>query len=143
KFNTFLLIDSYKEYKNFLNRRLELINKLENKINLELTNLYKMELTTIKTNNDEFSKDIIQKDQIVQSILSYFIGCSMGRYSLDNEGLAYAGGEFDESMYKSFKPNSDGLILLTDDQYFENDIIVRLREFLSVAFSQDTVDENM
>src|SRR5699024_10540456 len=102
--------------------------------------------------NSELSPEIEDKDVTIskaskkddaRSLLSYFIGCLLGRYSLDIEGLAYAGGEFDESKYKTFNPNQDGLILITDDHYFENDIIVRLREFLSVAFSPDTVDENM
>ena len=55
----------------------------------------------------------------------------MGRYSLDIEGLAYAGGEWDDSKYKTFIPNKFGLIQLTDEHYFEDDIIARLREFLS------------
>ncbi|MFB4169022.1 BREX-1 system adenine-specific DNA-methyltransferase PglX [Virgibacillus sp. JSM 102003] len=78
-----------------------------------------------------------------KSFLSYFIGCVLGRYSLDKEGLAYAGGEFDESKYKIFKPNQIGLIQLTDDHYFDIDIMVRLRDFLSEAFSPETVEENM
>lgn len=93
--------------------------------------------------DEEITISIADRVRDTKSFLSYFIGCVMGRYSLDVEGLAYAGGEFDESKYKTFKPNPDGLILLTDDHYFENDIIVRLREFLSVAFSPDTVDENL
>src|SRR5699024_6390558 len=93
--------------------------------------------------DEEITISIANRVRDTKSFISYFIGCIMGRYSLDVEGLAYAGGEFDKSKYKTFKPSPDGLILLTDDHYFENDIIVRLREFLSVALSPDTVDENM
>lgn len=78
-----------------------------------------------------------------RSFLSYFIGCVMGRYSLDQDGLAYAGGEWDLSNYHKFNPNRHGLVLLTDDTYFENDIITRLKTFLSVTFSEDTVEENL
>ncbi|WP_241680229.1 BREX-1 system adenine-specific DNA-methyltransferase PglX [Metabacillus mangrovi] len=67
----------------------------------------------------------------------------MGRYSLDIDGLVNAGGKVDESIYETFKPNKDRLIQITDDHYFDNDIIVRLREFLSVAFSPETVNENI
>ncbi|MBP1950689.1 BREX-1 system adenine-specific DNA-methyltransferase PglX [Virgibacillus litoralis] len=88
---------------------------------------------------------IVKADRVreTKSFLSFYIGCVLGRYSLDQEGLNFAGGEFDESKYESFKPNQDGLIHLTDDHYFDNDIVVRLREFLSVGFSPQTVDENM
>lgn len=107
-------------------------------------NLYDLqEELSPEINENEITITLADSESDVKSFLSYFIGCLMGRYSLDVEGLAYAGGEFDESKYKTFKPNPDGLILLTDDHYFENDIIVRLREFLSVAFSPDTVDENL
>ena len=78
-----------------------------------------------------------------KSFLSYFIGCITGRYSLDRDGLAYAGGEWDASIYNKFTPNKHGLILLTDDAYFENDIISRLKTFLSVTYSEDTVEENL
>ncbi|RXS83365.1 BREX-1 system adenine-specific DNA-methyltransferase PglX [Geobacillus sp. PK12] len=78
-----------------------------------------------------------------KSFLSYFIGCVMGRYSLDVDGLAYAGGDWDESKYKTFKPNKYGLMLLTDEYYFEDDVIARLREFLSVTFGAETVEENL
>lgn len=78
-----------------------------------------------------------------KTFLSYFIGCVVGRYSLDVEFLAFAGGEWNESNYTSFIPNKNGIIHIAENLYFENDIITRLREFLSVAFCPNTVDENM
>ncbi|MBO0587705.1 hypothetical protein [Sporosarcina sp. E16_8] len=96
---------------------------------------------------DVEDKDItIRKAELVRdtkSFLSYFIGCTVGRYSLEVEGLAYAGGEWDESEYASFKPNKYGILQFTDAEYFEHDIIARLREFLAVAFQADTVDDNL
>lgn len=79
----------------------------------------------------------------VQSLLSYFIGCLVGRYSLDLEGLAYAGGDWDESKYSSFQPNRNGVVHFTGATYFEDDIIARLREFLAVVFAPNTVEENI
>ncbi|MEJ9280657.1 BREX-1 system adenine-specific DNA-methyltransferase PglX [Ureibacillus thermosphaericus] len=101
---------------------------------------------------DELTPDVPDEEVTVRradrvrdakSFLSYFVGLVMGRYSLDVEGLAYAGGDWDESKYKTFKPNKYGLILLTDEYYFEDDIIARLREFLSVTFGEETVEENL
>ncbi len=135
-----LLKDAFESYIKSVEERLRLLTKIEKDINLELLELYDMETDVADIN---VSNITYRHDEMAKSFLSYFIGCVTGRYSLDVEGLAYAGGEFDESKYKTFKPNPNGLILLTDDHYFENDIIVRLREFLSVAFSPDTVDENM
>ena len=81
-------------------------------------------------------------DEIV-SLLSYAIGCMFGRYSLDSEGLAYAGGEWDESKYDTFKPDADNIIPLTDEEYLEDDIIVRLCTWLKVVYGEDTLEENL
>ncbi len=81
----------------------------------------------------------------VNSLLSYFIGCVFGRYSLDKLGLAYAGGDWNESVYGSLKPNQDNLILLTDRDYFgdDRDIINRLKEFLRIAFAPSSLNDNL
>lgn len=83
-----------------------------------------------------------KRDEIV-SLLSYAIGCMFGRYSLDTEGLAYAGGEWDESKYTAFKPDTDNIIPLTDEEYLEDDIITRLCTWLKVAYGDDTLEENL
>lgn len=84
----------------------------------------------------------IKRDEIV-SLLSYAIGCMFGRYSLDTEGLAYAGGEWDESKYDKFKPDDDNIIPITDEDYLEDDIIVRLCTWLKVVYGEDTLEENL
>ncbi|MGX4671117.1 BREX-1 system adenine-specific DNA-methyltransferase PglX [Cerasibacillus sp. JNUCC 74] len=141
---SYLLKDIFMKWKNVTKERFTLIKENEEQINTKLINLYNLgdELNP-SINEEKINIYIADSEKDTKNFLSYFVGCLMGRYSLDIEGLAYAGGDFDESKYKTFKPNPNGLILLTDDHYFENDIIVRLREFLSVAFSPDTVDENM
>mgnify|MGYP003083433192 CR=1 FL=1 len=83
----------------------------------------------------------LQRD--IKSLLSYAVGCMFGRYSLDVEGLAYAGGEWDSSKYQSFKPDADNVIPLTDEEYLEDDIISRLSEFLKVAYGEETLEENL
>lgn len=83
-----------------------------------------------------------KKDEIV-SLLSYFIGCMFGRYSLDIEGLAFAGGEWDETKYKKFKPNPDNIIHISDEEYLEDDIITRLCEWLKVVYGEETLEVNL
>lgn len=84
------------------------------------------------------------RDEIV-SLLSYAVGCMFGRYSLDTQGLAYAGGEWDASKYTSFKPVIDDIIPITDEVYLEDDIdiITRLCTWLKVVYSEDTLEENL
>ena len=85
-----------------------------------------------------------RRDEIV-SLLSYAVGCMFGRYSLDTQGLAYAGGEWEASKYTSFKPVLDNIIPITDEVYLEDDIdiITRLCTWLKVVYSEDTLEENL
>lgn len=82
------------------------------------------------------------RDEIV-SLLSYAVGCMFGRYSLDVEGLAYAGGEWDDSKYSTFIPDADNCIPISDEAYFEDDIVGRLVEFVHGVYGEDTLEENL
>ena len=66
-----------------------------------------------------------------------------GRYSLDIDGLAYAGGEFDWNKYKTFKPDQDNIIPITDETYFDDDITNRFIKFVEVVFGKDTLHDNL
>ncbi len=81
-------------------------------------------------------------DEIV-SLVSYAVGCMLGRYSLDVDGLAYAGGEFDESKYTTYIPDKDNIIPITDDEYFEDDIVGKFVEFVKVVYGEETLEENL
>ena len=83
-----------------------------------------------------------KKDEIV-SLLSYFIGCMFGRYSLDTEGLIFAGGEWDDTKYKRFKPDVDNIIPITDEEYLEDDIITRLCTWLKVVYGEENLEVNL
>ena len=82
------------------------------------------------------------RDEIV-SLISCAVGCMFGRYSLDVEGLAYAGGEWDESRYKTFLPDEDNCIPVTDEEYFKDDIVGRFVEFVRTVYGSDTLEENL
>lgn len=79
----------------------------------------------------------------VKSFISYAVGCMFGRYSLDVEGLAYAGGEWDSSKYSTFIPDTDDIIPICDEEYFEDDIVTRFIEFVRVVYGSDTLEDNL
>ena len=81
-------------------------------------------------------------DEIV-SLVSYAVGCMFGRYSLDVEGLAFAGGEWDAGKYTTFLPDDDNCIPVTDEEYFRDDIVGRFVEFVRVVYGEDTLEENL
>ena len=79
----------------------------------------------------------------IKSFISYAVGCMFGRYSLDVEGLAYAGGKWDNSKYSSFIPDVDNIIPICDDEYFEDDIVGRFIEFIKVVYDEESLEENL
>lgn len=83
----------------------------------------------------------LQRD--IRSLLSYAVGCMFGRYSLDTDGLAYAGGEWDDTKYSTFIPDEDNCIPITDEEYFEDDIVGLLCVWLKKVYGADTLEENL
>ena len=83
-----------------------------------------------------------KRDEVI-SLLSYAVGCMFGRYSLDVEGLAYAGGEWDDSKYITFKPDDNNIIPITDEEYLDDDIVTRLCTWLKAVYSESTIEANL
>lgn len=83
-----------------------------------------------------------KRDEIV-SFISYAVGCMFGRYSLDVEGLAYAGGEWDDSKYTAFAADKDNIIPISDDEYFEDDVVGRFVKFVETVYGSETLQENL
>jgi len=79
----------------------------------------------------------------IRSLISYAVGCMFGRYALGRDGLAYAGGEWDERKYSLLPADKDNVIPLCDDEYFEDDIVGRFVEFVRIVFGEETLDENL
>lgn len=82
------------------------------------------------------------RDEIV-SLISYAVGCLFGCYSLDVEGLAYAGGEWDSSKYQTIIPDADNILPICDDDYFEDDLTGKFVDFVRIVYGEDTLEENL
>lgn len=101
---------------------------------------------------NELTPDVKEKDvtvrkadleRDVRSFISYAVGCMFGRYSIDVEGLAYAGGDWDESKYKTYIPDADNCIPITDEEYFDDDIVSRFVDFVKAVYGKDTLEKNL
>lgn len=101
---------------------------------------------------DELTPEVEDKDVTVRkadlqrdikSLLSYAVGCMFGRYSLDVEGLVYAGGEWDSSKYQGYIPDVDNVIPITDEEYLDDDIVSRLCAWLKAVYGTDTLEANL
>lgn len=98
------------------------------------------------------NKYVRTKRDEITSLISYAVGCMFGRYSLDVDGLVLAdqGDTIEDYLQKmpdpasvSFMPDADNVIPITDEEYFEDDIVGRFVEFMRVAYGAETLEENL
>lgn len=138
------IAQAYQRWEEETNARFAQLKANEEELNRIFIDIYGLqdELTPEVEDKDvTVRKADLQRD--IKSLLSYAVGCMFGRYSLDVEGLAYAGGAWDESKYVTFKPDEDNVIPITDEDYFEDDIIGRLIAWLKVVYGAETLEENL
>ena len=131
-------------WENECNERFNQLKANEEELNRIFIDIYGLQ--------DELSPEVEDKDVTVRkadlqrdikSLISYAVGCMFGRYSLDEEGLIYAGGEWDESRYKTFIPDKDNIIPITDEEYLEDDIVSRFCTWLKTAFGAKSLETNL
>lgn len=135
---------AYKDWSMACEERFNQLKANEEELNKIFIDIYGLQDELIPEEED---KDVtVRKADLVRDIksfISYAVGCMLGRYSLDVEGLAYAGGEWDDSKYTSFIPDKDDIIPICDEEYFEDDIVSRFINFVSVVYGSDTLEENL
>ena len=136
--------EAYQRWENECFLRFTELKKNEEELNRIFIDIYGLQ--------DELTPEVEDKDVTVRkadlgrdirSFLSYAVGCMFGRYSLDEDGLAYAGGEWDDSKYSTFAPDKDNIIPISDDEYFEDDIVGRFVKFVEVVYGKETLQENL
>ena len=139
-----LISDKFKQWEAECDDRFNRLKANEEELNRIFIEIYGLQ--------EELSPEVEDKDVTVRradlqreirSLISYAVGCMFGRYSLDVEGLAYAGGEWDDSKYSTFIPDDDNCIPITDEAFFEDDIVGRFVEFVRVVYGDDTLEENL
>ena len=89
------------------------------------------------------SNYILTRRDVIVSLISYAVGCMFGRYSLDVEGLAYAGGDWDSSKYTTYIPDADNILPITDEEYFKDDIVGMFCAWVKKVYGMDTLEENL
>lgn len=168
----FYLFSVFDDWNHKTEIRFNKLKENEEKLNEIFIDIYglKDELTS-EVDDKDITIRKADKEREIKSLISYAVGCMFGRYSLDKEGLIYAGGDFDEiykkckktnggwagvslSNYKvlndngqeidlSFEVDNDNVIPITDEAYFSDDIVERFKTFISVVYGEKTLNENL
>ena len=136
--------DVYWSWEKTTKSQFDLLKSNEEELNRIFINIYGLqnELNSEVQDNDvTIRKADLQRD--IKSLISYAVGCMFGRYSLDIDGLVYAGGEWDAEKYSTFIPDKDNCIPITDEEYFEDDIIGLFVSFVKKVYGEETLEENL
>ena len=166
-----LIKDKYETHKAEVNERFEQLRANEEELNRIFARIYNMEgevpievedkyvsVARIFDTAEEIPESYkgnryvrTRRDEIV-SLISYAVGCMFGRYSLDVDGLVLADqgdtvanhlAKMPDPEHVTFMPDEDNILPITDDEYFGDDIVARLIDFVRVAYGEETLEENL
>ena len=166
-----LLKDKYEVRKAEVNARFEQLRTNEEELNRIFAKIYNMEgevpievedkyvsVARIFDTADEIpesykgNKFVRTKRDEITSLISYAVGCMFGRYSLDADGLVLAdrGATVDDYLAKmpnpdhvTFMPDSDNVLPITDDEYFDDDIVRYFIDFVRTVCGEETLEQNL
>ena len=141
---SYLIADAYKEWEAECEDRYNELKENEEELNRIFIDVYGL--------NAEITPEIEDKDitvrkaeltRDIKSLISYAVGCMFGRYSLDSDGLIFAGGTADDPKYNRFMIDKDNIIPICDDEYFEDDIVSRFVDFIRTVYGEKNLENNI
>lgn len=139
-----LISDKYKEWEAECRDRFDRLKANEEELNRIFIEIYGLQ--------DELTPEVEDKDVTVRladlqrdikSLISYLIGIEFGRYSLDFEGLAYAGGEWDCTKYITYHPDEDGIVPVYSKLGMQDGMTARIIRLIKHVYGEDTYRQNI
>jgi hypothetical protein len=141
---TSTIADGFNEWQHFTESQFNQLKANEEELNRIFIDIYGLQ--------DELTPEVEDKDVTIRkadlkrdihSFVSYVVGCMFGRYSFDLDGITYAGGQWDESKYSTFIPDKDNILPITDEEYFEDDIVGLFIDFVEEVYGGETLEQNL
>lgn len=138
------LSDCWRDWERACDERFAQLKANEEELNRIFIDIYGLQ--------DELTPDVDDKDVTVRkaelgrdirSLISYAVGCMLGRYSLDKPGLAFAGGTWDAGQYVTYPADKDGILPITDDEYFSDYIVTMFVNWVKTVYGAATLEENL
>ena len=142
--SVYTIEEAFAQWKIECNDRFAQLKANEEKLNRIFIDIYGLQDELTPDVEDKYvtiRKADLQRD--IKSLISYAVGCMFGRYSLDMDGLTYAGGEWDDSKYSTYPADKDNIIPICDDEYFDDDIVGRFVKFIEKVYGEHTLEENL
>ena len=136
--------DIYHCFEKWQNKKFHEQKSYEELLNKEFIKIYNLDnVISYKIDENYLTFEKLNLIDTIESLISFAVGCMFGRYSLDHDGLQFAGGEFDLENYHKFKPDDDNIIPVLDTAYFDDDIVGYFTKFIETCFGEETLEENL
>ena len=134
----------YERWSEECQARFNVIKADEEELNRIFINIYGLEgELTPEVEDGAVTVRLADRERDVKSLISYLVGVVMGRYSLDVSGLAYAGGEWDNSKYITYQPDDDGIVPIYRGIGMEDGLTAQLIRLLKLIYGEDSYRQNM
>ncbi len=139
-----LISDIYQIWEKQCHNNFLKMQENEEKLNQIFIDIYKLnnEISN-KLENKDITMKKIDKITTIKELISYAVGCMFGRYSLDCQGLIFTGGDIKYDKYQSYQITNDNIILITEDDYFPDDITNKFKNFIEIVFGKNTLYSNL
>lgn len=137
------MADAYEKWSEYCRGQVQLLKQYEEEINKIFIDVYGLNgRVDYKVDDKKLSISENTREEDVKSFISYAVGCMFGRYSLDNEGICSA-GKYNAEQYTTYKPDTDGVIPISDSEYFGDDVVCRFIEFVEAVYGRELLDDNL
>ncbi|MGE9975330.1 BREX-1 system adenine-specific DNA-methyltransferase PglX [Coprococcus catus] len=138
------LESAFKAWETICETRFEQLKRYEEELNRIFIEIYDLESEMTPEVDDKYitvRKADVNRD--IRGLISYAVGCMLGRYSLDKQGLAYSGGNWNADNYKVFAADRDNCIPVTDETYLEDDIVERFCDWIKTVYGAENLEKNL
>ncbi len=135
---------AFKQWREYTEQQFGQLKANEEELNRIFINIYGLQnelLPDVEDKDVTIRKADLERD--IRSFISYAVGCMFGRYSLDVDGLVYAGRQWNGSKYRTFIPDKDNILPITDEEYFEDDIVGQFVSFVKKVYGEETLEQNL
>ncbi|SEH59926.1 hypothetical protein SAMN02910265_01631 [Ruminococcus flavefaciens] len=136
-----LISDKFKDWEKVCNERFDKLKENEEKLNSYFISAYGLEAEiTPEVKDEDITVRRADLQREIKSLISYAVGCIFGRYSLDREGLCYAGGSWDSSAYSTIIPCEDNIMTINSA---DSGLTAAVISFVEKAYGKETLEENL
>ena len=145
-----LISERFKRWSAECDERFSQLKTNEEELNRIFAHIYGMEgEVPVEVPDDKVSVRRADLVRDVKSLISYGVGCIMGRYSTFAPGLILVDAQQTVDDFKAkvpragFLPDEDAIIPVLDGEWFGDDIVAQFRKWLKVTYGAETLDENV